>query len=120
MRFRKRAGRGRLILIAGGQDKKLDFTKMAAMILKSVDALVLLPGTATEKLAKILVKFRRVLSTLHNARSMQEAVRIAWQSAKQGDYIVLSPGAASFGLFLNEFDRGDQFADAVRKLKQKA
>ena len=51
---------------------------------------------------------------------MRGAVHAAYRMAEKGDYIVLSPGAASFGLFLNEFDRGDQFADAVCKLKQKA
>lgn len=45
---------------------------------------------------------------------MKEAVRTAYNLAHESDYIVLSPGAASFGLFMNEFDRGDQFAAAVR------
>ncbi len=116
-RFREKAGRHRLILITGGQDKKLDFSRMDEAVRKSVDALVLLPGTATEKLAQILAQSRRVLSTLRKVKSMREGVRRAWQSAEKGDYILLSPGAASFGLFLNEFDRGQQFVDAVRRLK---
>lgn len=117
-RFRKLAGKNKLILIAGGQDKKLNFRDMASVIRKSVDHLILLPGTATQKLAKILNKFRTDLRSVRNSESMGAAVKIAQRLAVRGDCIVLSPGAASFGLFLNEFDRGAQFATAVQKLQK--
>ncbi|MBU4367762.1 UDP-N-acetylmuramoyl-L-alanine--D-glutamate ligase, partial [Patescibacteria group bacterium] len=48
--------------------------------------------------------------------SMEEAVLKSSQIAKTGDIVLLSPGAASFNLFKNEFDRGDQFGKYVRKL----
>lgn len=137
-RFRELAGRNKLILIAGGQDKKLDFREMARVIKKYAGALVLLPGDATEKIKKLLFFARSREDTLrrsssfdklrinsartisvYNAAKMHEAVKIAHHLAKRGDYVVLSPGAASFGLFLNEFDRGDQFTRAVKKLKQR-
>ncbi len=124
-RFRRRAGKQQFILIAGGQDKKLDFSGMAAVIRQWVDVLVLLPGTGTEKLKRAW-KYRDRMSKsrelrrpiLYHASTMQEAVRMAWKEAREGDHIVLSPGAASFGLFLNEFDRGDQFAAAVLTLRK--
>jgi UDP-N-acetylmuramoylalanine--D-glutamate ligase len=47
---------------------------------------------------------------------MEDAVRIASEKAKKGDVVVLSPGATSFGLFRNEFDRGEQFRAVVKKL----
>lgn len=114
-RFRTRAGTNhKLILIAGGQDKKLDFHAMAQAIKKDVDVLVLLPGTATERIMKTI---KDKAPPVRQTRSMQEAVRRAYAAAAKGDYIVLSPGAASFGLFLNEFDRGAQFNAAVKTLK---
>ena len=47
---------------------------------------------------------------------MIEAVSIVRSFSKKGDIILLSPACASFGLFINEFDRGDQFNKAVEKL----
>ena len=48
---------------------------------------------------------------------MQEAVEKAGRIAKRGDVVILSPGATSFNLFKNEFDRGDQFVQAVKSLR---
>ncbi|OGZ97879.1 MAG: UDP-N-acetylmuramoylalanine--D-glutamate ligase [Candidatus Sungbacteria bacterium RIFCSPHIGHO2_01_FULL_54_26] len=117
-RFRVLADRHqrRLILIAGGQDKKLKFADFAREIRKSTDTVVLLPGTGTDVLIPHL-KNTRV--PVQSARNMQEAVKRAYALASSGDYVVLSPGCASFGLFLNEFDRGAQFVKAVQKLKAK-
>lgn len=111
-RFRPIVGNKKLILIAGGQDKRLDFKKMTQEIKKSVDILILLPGTATEKIKK-----RMVNGKWQMAYPMKEAVRKAYVVAQKGDYVVFSPGAASFGLFLNEFDRGAQFVKEVKRLK---
>jgi UDP-N-acetylmuramoylalanine--D-glutamate ligase len=49
--------------------------------------------------------------------SMKAAVEAAAETAGAGDIVLLSPGAASFGMFKNEFDRGDQFVAQVNKLK---
>jgi UDP-N-acetylmuramoylalanine--D-glutamate ligase len=48
---------------------------------------------------------------------MKSAVGLAKDNAKKGDIILLSPGAASFGVFKNEFDRGEQFNRLVKKLR---
>ena len=99
-----------IILIAGGQDKNLNYQKMAREINKRVKRLILLPGNATEKLKKNLnLKFRE-------AGNMKEAVQKAYQQSNSGDLIILSPGAASFNLFENEFDRGAQFNQYVKTL----
>ena len=99
-----------IILIAGGQDKNLNYQKMAREINKRVKRLILLPGNATEKLKKNLnLKFRE-------AGNMKEAVQKAYQQSNSGDLIILSPGAASFNLFENEFDRGAQFNQCVKKI----
>jgi len=48
--------------------------------------------------------------------NMKDAADTARDFARKGDIVLLSPGAASFGVFKNEFDRGDQFVKLVRKL----
>ena len=111
-RFRGKT-KNKIILIAGGQDKKLDFRPLAAAIKKYASILILLPGSATAKLKRSL----HITNHIYNAKSMREAVSIAQRLAKKGDYILLSPGAASFGLFLNEFDRGEKFINEIKKLK---
>lgn len=110
LRFRQMAKKSLLILIAGGSDKRLVFTRMAETIAAHVDHCILLPGSAT---AQLLLKLHKKFFAIQNAASMDEAVRMAAAHSKKGDYIVLSPGAASFGLFANEFDRGDKFIAAV-------
>ena len=49
---------------------------------------------------------------------MKKAMEIAKVNARKGDIVLLSPGAASFGVFKNEFDRGEQFNKAVKKIKR--
>lgn len=99
------------ILIAGGSDKQLPLENLAKTINSNIKEVILLPGSATNKLRKLL--------KLHISQvtSMAGAVKIAWRLSKPGYTILLSPGAASFGLFKNEFDRGDQFNNLVKKLK---
>ncbi len=101
------------VLIAGGAEKNLPMEKMAEEIKKRAKTVLLLPGTATDMLARLL-RERNVPYNL--VRSMNEAVQVASRKATKGDIVLLSPGAASFGLFLHEFDRGDQFIAAVKNL----
>lgn len=110
---------GKLILIGGGQDKKLLFGNFIRAMQKFADTIIFLPGTATEKIQPKMQnwKYRKKVFT---AGSMSSAVKIAFRAARQGDVILLSPGAASFGLFLNEFDRGNQFINEVKKLKKRS
>jgi UDP-N-acetylmuramoylalanine--D-glutamate ligase len=111
-----KSARKKIVLIAGGKDKDLDFRAMAAEIKKRVASLILFDGTATEKLIKELKKigFKYDLAPVVN--DMKTAVKLASNEAKHGDVVLLSPGAASFGLFQNEFDRGTQFVRAVKAL----
>jgi len=103
-----------IVLIAGGADKELDYIDMARLIHKTVKGLVLIEGVATEKLlAKIPKKTSYPIYIVDN---MKDAIDAAREFAKKGDVVLLSPGAASFGVFKNEFDRGDQFVKLVKKL----
>jgi UDP-N-acetylmuramoylalanine--D-glutamate ligase len=102
------------VLIAGGTDKELEFRQLAREIAAKAKACVFLPGTATDKLKKALGRARIAVV---EAGSMVEAVRLAATLASRGDTVLLSPGAASFGLFRNEFDRGERFVAAVKRLR---
>lgn len=108
-----------IVLIAGGNDKELEFSSFAKKITSSCKKAVLLSGTATDKIISELDKIDKEwrAKNVEVANSMQEAVEKARAAAQTGDVILLSPGAASFGLFLNEFDRGDQFREIVKKLR---
>lgn len=110
--------RGNIILIAGGSDKKLDFTELAKEIIKNVETAIWLPGDATVNLKSAILnlKSRRPLKQ-HDVRTMKEAVAKAAKVAKAGDIVLLSPGAASFGLFRHEFERGEEFIKWVKKMK---
>jgi UDP-N-acetylmuramoylalanine--D-glutamate ligase len=107
-----------IILIAGGSDKNLDMTKWAEAINQKAKGVIFLKGEATEKIISAL---RKILSDPERkftvTDSMAKAVELAKISAEKGDVVLLSPGAASFGLFANEFDRGNKFKEAVNNLK---
>lgn len=107
--------RGGIILIAGGSDKKLNFRNFAKEIAKSAKAVVWLPGDATKKLKQLITSQQ---PTTYDARTMKEAVAKAAKVAKAGDTVLLSPGAASFGLFQNEFERGAEFVKWVKKIQE--
>lgn len=109
--------KNKLILIAGGQDKGLDYKEMAQSIKNKVDFLMLLPGGATKKIIRNLAEYKLDRNFLKNVQSMKEAVQTAYKLSTKNDFILLSPGAASFGLFLNEFDRGEKFIKEVKQLK---
>ncbi len=107
----------RIILITGGSDKDLDFTELALSIMRYVKSIVFLSGTATP----------RIIDAIHRAgfsgastyvNSMHDAVISAWNSSCAGDTILLSSGCASFGMFIHEFDRGEQFVFEVNALRR--
>jgi UDP-N-acetylmuramoylalanine--D-glutamate ligase len=102
------------ILIAGGADKELKFDPWAQSVKRRVKEVILFEGTATPKMAKALKKAGMRISETVN--SMREAVAHASHSARKGESVLLSPGCASFGIFLHEFDRGDQFRNEAKKL----
>lgn len=104
------------ILIFGGADKTLDTKDFLKIIPEYVKAGVVLPGSGTDKIKKELEKIGKKVP-LTFVKDMRSGVAIALARAKKGDRIILSPGFASFGLFKNEYDRGEQFDKAVKGLK---
>lgn len=101
-----------IVLIAGGSDKELDFLEFAQMMPQATKKAILFEGAATEKLKALLPEY---FSTT-TVSSMCEAFEAAQASAQTGDIILLSPGATSFGIFKNEYDRGDQFRTLFQAL----
>jgi UDP-N-acetylmuramoylalanine--D-glutamate ligase len=99
-------------LIAGGADKNLDMTGLAEAIAKSARSVTLLDGTATGLLADLIHHHAPTID-LPVTQSMPEAIETALRHACPGDIVLLSPGCASFGIFRDEFDRGQQFRDWV-------
>ncbi|MEO5346022.1 MAG: UDP-N-acetylmuramoyl-L-alanine--D-glutamate ligase [Magnetococcus sp. YQC-9] len=102
---------GGVILIAGGRDKKGNFSALAP-VARRVVAQTILIGEAADAIAGALADG----PPLHRAASMQEAVRLARTLARPGQAVLLSPACASFDMFKNFEDRGDQFREAVHEL----
>ena len=108
------------ILILGGIDKRADFTELANTITQHVAVKqVIIIGEIREKLSQILHDANiSVPVTVTDVRSMGEIVDIARKRATAGDVIILSPGCASFDMFKNFYDRGDQFRSTVLALDE--
>jgi UDP-N-acetylmuramoylalanine--D-glutamate ligase len=103
-----------LVWIAGGVDKGNDYGIIKDEVKKKARALICL-GKDNEKLKKA---FGDVVPTIRETQSVSELVKIALEVAQSGDVVLLSPACASFDLFKNYEDRGDQFRKAVLELKQ--
>ena len=101
----------RIVLITGGSDKGIPLDPLAEEIARRARAVILLPGTGTDRLAP-------KLGAPVKAKDMAEAVQKAFANAQAGDVLLLSPGFASFGLFTNEYERNDAFLKALHELER--
>lgn len=111
---------GPLVLVAGGNTKHLPLEQWPATIVQRCRDVVLLPGSGTDELLQaidaeayrqgVVTPVRGVFENFHAA--MNTAVSLT----RPGDTLLFSPGFTSFGMFLNEFDRGDQFVNYVHEL----
>lgn len=107
----------KIVLICGGKDKDLDYTEYTKLAIKKVKYFILFKGTATDKILKIFEKNKIKEDRYCFVDNMKDAVKIAYDKCKENDVLLLSPAAASFPTFKNEFDRGDQFIKFVNKIK---
>lgn len=101
-----------LTLILGGNDKKLPTDELLAKINQKNPTIVLLSGTGTNLIKNSLNQDKIV----GEFSLMDEAVRAAYAHTSSPGIVLLSPGFTSFGSFKNEFDRGNQFNQAVTLL----
>lgn len=100
------------ILILGGKDKGNDYNEIADLVKEKCSGLIFL-GLHNEKLHDFFDNFGLPIV---NVQSMPDAVNAAYNMAKKGETVLLSPCCASFDLFKSYEDRGDQFKECVRNL----
>lgn len=100
------------VLILGGVDKGNDYSLVEDLVKEKVKAIICL-GTDNRKIHEA---FGSMVSTIVNTGSAVEAVHAAFHFADKGDVVLLSPACASFDLFKNYEDRGNQFKQAVKEL----
>ena len=101
-----------LIWIVGGVDKGNDYSILKKLVKQKVKAIVCL-GVDN---SRIITAFKKIVPNIVEARSAKEAAIYAYRLGKKGDTVLLSPCCASFDLFENYEDRGQQFKRAVRQL----
>jgi UDP-N-acetylmuramoylalanine--D-glutamate ligase len=104
----------RVVLIAGGRDKRGDYGPLAAELANKGKAVIVI-GEAAVRIADAL---KGVVQTAH-ASTMEEAVDLASSFAGPGDAVLLSPACSSFDMFRDYKDRGEAFVRAVRALADK-
>ncbi|HUR11901.1 MAG TPA: UDP-N-acetylmuramoyl-L-alanine--D-glutamate ligase [Flavitalea sp.] len=100
------------VLILGGIDKGNDYALLEGLVAEKVKAIVCMGIDNT----KIHQAFDGKVGRIVDTASAEEAVRVAFSLSAPGDVVLLSPACASFDLFKNYEDRGNQFKDAVRNL----
>ena len=101
-----------VVLILGGTDKGNDYSEIEELVKEKATGMIFL-GVDNEKLHLF---FDGKVEKIADARSMQECVQAAYHMAKPGETVLLSPCCASFDLFENYEDRGNQFKVCVRNL----
>ena len=110
-----------VILFLGGKDKKLNYENFGEAIGKNkeIKKIILLQHPDYDASLKILSALKKHLDSekIILTSSLKVGVEAALQQAQANDLVLLSPAAASFGMFENEFDRGDQFNKIVKNLK---
>jgi UDP-N-acetylmuramoylalanine--D-glutamate ligase len=104
-------------LICGGTNKGLDFSPLSTISSK-IASVHLLDGTATAGILQALLPGQIRTGLFGPFPSLEQVVQSAKKIAKPGEVILFSPGCASFGLFLNEFDRGNRFRNLFGSLQK--
>jgi UDP-N-acetylmuramoylalanine--D-glutamate ligase len=103
-----------VVLIAGGSPKGADFGVLGAQLAAGRVKAVVLLGEEGERIARAALQAGYAGELVRGCRSMAEAVAQARRRARPGEVVLLSPACASFGMFANYRDRGEQFKRAVR------
>lgn len=108
----------KIILIVGGDDKKLDTKKLLQEMPKWCSKIVLFKERGTDTIRDQVFKFKKKGIEVYEEEGLNNTVKRAHSVAKSGETILYSPGFSSFGkYFKNEYDRNDQFIKIIKKLK---
>ena len=107
-----------IVLIAGGYDKNLDYTPIAKPIVEKVKKLILLGQTSNKIYESVKAEAERqnVKVDIYMCSSLEETVTLAKRLAKPSQIVLFSPASASFDMFKNFADRGEQFKKLVNEL----
>lgn len=107
----------KVILIAGGYDKNLDYTPIAKPVVDGVKVLILMGATKKKIYNAVMSELNKQGKDMdiYEALSLEEAIEIADEVSKKDDVVLFSPASASFDMFKNAYDRGDKFRAAVRR-----
>jgi len=106
----------RILLIAGGADKKLDLKPFARSAASRSAKIALLEGDATTALHREIAEAGGESKIVGRFDNLRSAVNELIRDARGGDVVLLSPGCASFGMFRNEFHRGETFISIVEEI----
>lgn len=104
-----------IILIAGGYDKNLDYTPLAKPVVDNVKALILMGQTSNKIFDAVTIEMEKQNKNvkIYMCNSLQEVIDTARRIANPGQVVLFSPGSASFDMFKNAYDRGNQFKNLV-------
>jgi UDP-N-acetylmuramoylalanine--D-glutamate ligase len=112
-----------IVLVAGGNTKHLPMEQWPATIVARSRDVILLSGSGTHELVPVLEEAAKKQGVRNPVRGVYDDFTRAMDAAvaltRPGDVLLFSPGFTSFGMFLNEFDRGDHFVAYIRKLQQR-
>ncbi|MEM9867286.1 MAG: cyanophycin synthetase, partial [Bacteroidota bacterium] len=101
-----------IVWIVGGVDKGNDYSELMPLVREKVKAIICLGMDNS----RIMEAFGNVIHLMVETYSMHEAVKVAYKIAERGDNVLLSPACASFDLFENYEDRGNQFKEEIKRL----
>ena len=106
-------------LIAGGYDRHIDFVALGAhLAIHPVEALMLFPDTGAKIWEAVLSANPKTTIQKYDVSSMEQAVQLAYEYTPKGKICLLSPASASYNLFRDYSDRGDQFRECVVRLAE--
>lgn len=105
-----------IVLIAGGYDKKLDYSMIADSILKKVTKLILFGETKNKIYDAVMKKKSNENIQIYLCDSLEDVVNKAYMVSERGEVVLFSPASASFDMFKNFMDRGIQFKELVNNL----
>ncbi len=110
--------KGKIVLIAGGYDKKLSFKDFAETVLNKVSVLILMGNTADKIYNEITnsVNYSKSLIKIVKVKSMTDAVKEAYKNSEPGSVVLLSPACASFDMYANFEQRGNDFKKIVNSI----
>jgi UDP-N-acetylmuramoylalanine--D-glutamate ligase len=105
----------KIVWIVGGQDKGNDYSVLLPLVKSKVKAIV---GLGVDN-SKIISYFNPYIKVIVDTKSINDAIEYSSQLAENGDVVLLSPACASFDLFKNYMDRGDQFKTIINQKRLK-